>query len=50
MTTNPRFCKYPNCTKKGAYAFNHLCNYHWGIVIDRNIKKFVIEDKFKKGI
>lgn len=47
MPTTPRQCIYPNCDKRGAYSFNHLCNFHWDVVINRNIKKFVQEDKLK---
>lgn len=49
MGNSSKPCEYPNCGKKGAYAFNKLCNTHWQSVIDENIKRFVEEDKLKKG-
>lgn len=39
MSSSSRPCQYEGCTKKGAYVFNNLCNYHWQKRIDENIKK-----------
>lgn len=35
------------CDKNGAFSFNRLCSYHWDQLIDRNIKKFIAEEKAK---
>jgi len=43
MGSSSRPCLYDGCTKKGAFSFNNLCNDHWNVRIDENIKEFVAE-------
>jgi hypothetical protein len=43
----PKICKYPGCDKAGAYGTKELCNFHWDLQIDENIKKLVAEQKKK---
>lgn len=43
-----RRCLVEGCGKGGAYSFNSLCVLHWDELIERNLKKFIEEER-KKG-
>lgn len=48
MVYKTRRCMHDGCGKGGAYAFNRLCVFHWDMLIDKNIKKFIDAER-KKG-
>jgi hypothetical protein len=46
MVYKTRRCKV--CDIGGAYHFNNLCPRHWDELIDKNVKKLILEIKKKE--
>lgn len=41
-------CTYEGCNRKGAYHFNRLCNYHWDMKIEQNLKEIIKNERSVK--